>query len=97
MFTFKFDEHCLNYFNDNDYNKAFIEHALTQFSMLLKAKQYLYMRDILEAFGADPSLAEPTLGWDKYYNHVEFYHDVKQLDDGSYEITLNPINFNNII
>ncbi len=91
MFTFIFDESCANYFVNNDeYNKEFIECTLANFAMILEVKKYLYMRDILEAFGADPFLANVNLGWDKDYGNTKFYYEVKKVDE-NYQITVNPV------
>ena len=95
-YAIRFDKNSAIWINDEDCNRMILKHYQNYFNDLLKARGYVFLRDIFEAFGIPITQESIVVGW--YYrkdnpvgdNFVEFnivegpdYFDIDFNVDGS--------------
>lgn len=89
-----FDEHCLYYESNRDYNLAYLHAQQAILNDRLKADGFLFLSDVYDALGIKRTKMSQTVGWiykpsdnDQGDNFVDFgiLETYRETEDGGYE------------
>lgn len=66
IYSRTFDSTCKNWEDHREYNRVYLKAAEQYFNMILKARGYVFLRDIYEYLGLPVTKRELFVGW--YYD-----------------------------
>lgn len=92
-----FDESCIAWTKESDFNMIFLREQQRYANDLLKARGHLFLNEVYDMLGMPRSKVGQTHGWiyDSEYNHVNFgiySHDNRDFVNGLTNIALLDFN-----
>ena len=92
-YAVKYDNRCVGWTENKDYNRMFITYQQRYFNDLLRNRGYVFLRDVYESLGIPITKDSCVIGWifeeNNQYgdNFVEF--DIRDSDGSNFIIDFN--------
>lgn len=81
MIRVEFNRNNPNFDEVPMFNEIFVRSTIQYFSDMLRYRKYVFLRDLLEALGIEPTKKSLTFGWDDRYDEEITFGIVPLLKD----------------